>query len=86
MKTEVFYLFFTIDSLSYISSNRIDTIALSLRRPFYITYISIFMPYLFMYPKYSSKILQSNLSFSGSEVDEKFDMQNSAVFITAIIK
>ena len=29
---------------------------------------------------------EPNLSFSGSEVDEKFDMQNSAVFITAIIK
>lgn len=29
---------------------------------------------------------ETNLSFSGSEVDEKFDMQNSAVFITAIIK
>ncbi len=29
---------------------------------------------------------EPNLAFSGSEVDEKFDMQNSAVFITAIIK
>ena len=31
-------------------------------------------------------IEEPKLLFSGSEVDEKFDMQNSAVFITAIIK
>ena len=30
--------------------------------------------------------IEPKLIFSGSEVDEKFDMQNSAVFITAIIK
>ena len=29
---------------------------------------------------------EPNFSFSGSEVDEKFQMENSAVFITAIIK
>lgn len=29
---------------------------------------------------------EPNFSFSGSEVDEKFNMENSAVFITAIIK
>lgn len=31
-------------------------------------------------------IEEPKLLFSGSEVDEKFDMQNSAVFITAIVK
>ena len=31
-------------------------------------------------------INEPKISFSGSEVDEKFDMENSAVFITAIIK
>lgn len=29
---------------------------------------------------------EPNFSFSGSEVDEKFQMENSAVFITATIK
>lgn len=31
-------------------------------------------------------LAEPKLSFSGSEVDEKFSMENSAVFITAIIK
>ena len=29
---------------------------------------------------------EPNFSFSGSEVNDKFEMENSAVFITAIIK
>ena len=31
-------------------------------------------------------INEPNISFSGSEVDEKFDMENSAVFITVVCK
>ncbi len=31
-------------------------------------------------------INEPKISFSGSEVDEKFDMENSAVFITVICK
>lgn len=31
-------------------------------------------------------LVEPKLSFSGSEVDEKFQMENCAVFITAIVK
>lgn len=31
-------------------------------------------------------LVEPKLSFSGSEVDEKFNMENSAVFITATVK
>lgn len=31
-------------------------------------------------------LAEPKLSFAGSEVDEKFNMENSAVFITALVK
>ena len=42
---------------------------------------------LFMVNAVKNLVLnEPNFSFSGSEVDEKFQMENSAVFITATIK